>query len=138
MKRTLAVLALALTLAGSAFAVETQHCYKTDDYTTVCKFSPSGRVNETSSYDDGTYFSTWYTAAEWKAKQAADAVRAAGQQTMQAASHEAWKKHTADGEAAAQTFKTQDGCEGNGNIWVANACHYSEAAKRVHAAKGGK
>jgi hypothetical protein len=66
------ITAIALMLVSAAFAQDSQYCRKPDDNTTICKFS-DGRVNVTSYYSDGTYFSDWYTAAQWKAKQAKEA-----------------------------------------------------------------
>ncbi len=68
MKKTIAAIAITLALAGSAFAVDSQKCYKFDESTTICKFQPSGRVNVTTYYaSTEDYFSDWYSKKEWPA-----------------------------------------------------------------------
>ena len=75
MKRYLIALIAVMTLGGSALALESESCHVVNGFT-ICEFSPSGRVNVSTSLDDGTYFSDWYTAAEWHAKKLADARKA--------------------------------------------------------------
>ena len=138
MKRTLRPLTLAAAmLVSPAFAQTDMHCYKYDEYTQVCEFS-NGRVHVQTTIGDESW-SDWYTAAQWKAKKAKDARAAARAAAAKAKEHEAWQRQNDNGEKEAQSWKTQEGCEDDGFIWVdfgANkGCHYSDAAKRIHKEK---
>ena len=123
----------AVMLVSPAFAQTDMTCNKTDSYTTVCEFS-DGRANVSTSMGD-YYSSRWYTPAQWKAQKAKDARATAAK----AKEHEAWQRQNDNGEKEAKSWKTQEGCENDGFIWVdfgANkGCHYSDAAKRIHKEK---
>jgi hypothetical protein len=113
MKHAICLLALAAAmLVSPAIAQESQHCYKTRSQTAVCEFSPSGRVNVTSAYDDGTYYSNWYTRSEW--------VR----YKSDPKNIDVYvKPANAKSEAEAQSWHSQNGCEGDGFAWRDGACH---------------
>jgi hypothetical protein len=113
MKRTLCLLTLAAMLTGTAFATDTQHCYNTHlGLTTVCEFSPSGRVNVTSAYDDGAYYSNWYTRAEWL------------RYKSNPKNIDVYQKPTdVKSQSQASSWHSQNGCEGDGFAWVEGACH---------------
>ncbi|MFZ0688023.1 MAG: hypothetical protein WAM89_20975 [Terriglobales bacterium] len=86
------------------------HCSKPNDWTTVCKFS-DGTVNVTSTYSDGAYYSDWYSAAEW------------ARFSVTRSSPTYRRPSNTEDEAEAQSWHTQDGCEGDGFIWHDGACH---------------
>jgi hypothetical protein len=112
MKRYLIALIVALALAGSAHA-DSQHCYKgNSDSTTICEFSPSGRVNVTSVYDNGEYFSHWYSRAEWlRYKSNRNSI-------------DVYQKPTnTKSETEARSWHSQAGCERDGFAWRDGACH---------------
>ena len=67
MKSTLYLTILAaamLVCPALAQPPSSMHCSKPTKWTTVCQFD-DGTVNETGSFDDGTYYSDWYTSKEW-------------------------------------------------------------------------
>lgn len=109
-------LALSLILAVlflfapiNAHAQDTQTCFDTDYATHVCTFS-SGRVVEI--FSEGSYYqSTWYPtyAAYQRHVRAEEAKRRAHTNT-----------HS---EAEAQSWRTQDSCEGDGFVWRDGGCH---------------
>lgn len=114
MKRTIAVSLAVLALALSAYAIDKQSCYKPSSETTVCEFSPSGRVNITSSYADGTYYSTWFTRAEFQHFKTTES----GRIVLRIP-----RKSNPKSEAQAQSWHTQEYCEADGFIWRDDGCH---------------
>lgn len=113
MKSALFALILAV-MSAKAFSQESQHCYKPDSYITVCEFSPSGRVNITSAYSDGTFDSVWYTRSEFRRFKASD--------DGKAILHLKTPTDTTN-EAAAQSWHVQSYCEADGFIWRDGGCH---------------
>jgi hypothetical protein len=112
MKKAVIFAVLALTLAGTAFAEETQHCYNGNgSYIHICEFSPSGRVNLTEDLGEH-YYSTWFTRREWlKYKNNPNHITVYREPT------------NTKSEAQAQSWRTQDGCEADGFLWHDGGCH---------------
>jgi hypothetical protein len=114
MRKFATVALLSMILVGSAFAEETQHCYKgNSDLVHICEFQPSGRVNLTDGpYPDGAYYSRWFTHAEWlRYKSNPNNIDVYQRPTNH------------NSEAEAQSWHTQHGCEADGFVWHDGGCH---------------
>ncbi len=130
---------LIAVVMGAAFAQESEHCYKTDEYTDVCEFG-GGTVHVQTNVGDQSW-SEWYTAAQWAAKEAKEARVARAQTKAEAQKYAAWAAQNNNGEKAAQSWHGQEGCENDGFIWVDaglnKGCHYPAPHKR-NPAEGAK
>jgi hypothetical protein len=115
MKSAIFSLIICIAAAVPVFAQDLhQHCYKPDSDTTVCEFSPSGRVNIASVNPDGTYDSTWYTRSEFQHFKTTEA----GRLILHLRTPSNHKS-----EAQAQSWRSQDYCEADGFVWHDGGCH---------------
>lgn len=86
MKKLISLMILMLAaLISSANAQESMSCHKPDAYTDICEFD-DGRANVTT-YRNGDYGSTWFTAREWSTVKAAERRAEAAKQKAEEAYH---------------------------------------------------